>query len=401
MQRRKSFSLMILLGFMVFAMVVPATNTTASVVKSNAVLDVAVVFATGGLGDLSFNDMAKVGLDRAKDEGLCTYVYVEPDEISEYAGLVEKYAADGTHDLIVSIGFDQATAVNDTAKAHPDQKIVLIDMVVVQGNVRSVTYNANEGSFMVGAMAAMVSQSGKVGLIGGMDDWLIREFWAGYSAGVFYENSSVVVVEDFVGDWEDPATAKSLAEAMFAGGADVIFVAAGKSGLGALEAAGEQPLGKYAIGVDADQDHLYKKHILTSMIKRVDLGVYNAIKDISDDDWIKTAANHVNIGNSSIVTMSLAQNGVDISPMKYTYDVVGKNNYDEVNVTIRNAIISNSTGMTPLPKDATELAAWKAKGFSSPYTPEPVNIPTGAPGFELLAVLSGLLAIPMIRRKRK
>lgn len=383
MKRGKIFAISTLL---VLTALLIATNIgiKAEIAKPNQAINVACVFATGGLGDKSFNDMAYTGLQKAKSDGLCSFIYSEPDEIAEYDGLLANYAANTSIDLIVSIGFDQATAVNETAKLYPQKPIVLIDMVVFQGNVRSVVFNAAEGSFLVGAMAGLMTESGKIGFIGGMDIPLIREFWAGYYAGAIYEknNSYIEVFTNFVGDWGDPTTAKSQAETMWAEGVDIIFAAAGSSGLGVLESADEQT-DKWAIGVDADQDYLYPGKILCSMMKRVDIAVYNAIKDEYDDNW-----------TPGIQVLGLQDNGVGISPLKETKDDIGTDNIKEVNVTIRNAIINGD--IVP-PINQSTLTT-----FISDMKIVTKTAPEATPGYELLVVFGALAIIPLfLRRPRK
>jgi len=148
------------------------------VTEINAPINVACVFAasTQGINDLGFNSMVYTGLQKAQTDGLCTFVYAEPTDSSQYPGMLQTYAASGTYDLIVTIGYDQISAVNTTAINYPSQSIVLIDQVVIQGNVRSVIFEEQEGSFLVGAIAGLMTQTGKVGFIGGMDIPLIREF---------------------------------------------------------------------------------------------------------------------------------------------------------------------------------------------------------------------------------
>ncbi|MHA2231157.1 MAG: BMP family lipoprotein, partial [Candidatus Hodarchaeales archaeon] len=337
MLRSRFFAILTLLAFVAMMLPQPMTVTKAETVEPSAAINVACVFATGGLGDKSFNDMSKAGLDKAIADGLMTAwgsgsSYSTPNAIAEYMGLLENYATAGTYDLIVSIGFDQATAVNETAKAFPTQKIVIIDMVVIQGAVRSVVYNTHEGSFLVGALAGLVTKTNRIGFVGGIDNFIIRPFWAGYKAGATYTNRDVEVLENFVGHWADPATGKAQAEALYAAGCDIIFVAAGKTGLGALEAASEQVGERYAIGVDADQDGLYPGDILASMMKRVDLSVYNAVSDVSTGaDWpggIPGLGLHVG---------GLADHAVGISPMTHTQDIVA-DYVEEVNVTLRDKI---------------------------------------------------------------
>ncbi|MHA1225748.1 MAG: BMP family lipoprotein [Candidatus Hodarchaeales archaeon] len=384
MRRTKVISIGIIVTFMVLTMTLPTFRINASTdAPQQTPINVACVFATGGLGDKSFNDLAYAGLQKAEADGLCTFTYAEPDEISEYQGLLENYASNSSIDLIVSIGFDQATAVNSTALTYNNTPIVLIDMVVVQGNVRSVVFNAAEGSFLVGAMAGLMTETGKIGFIGGMDIPLIREFWAGYAAGAIYENNNsyIEVVENFVGDWADPTTAKSMAEAMWADGVDIIFAAAGSSGLGVLESANEQT-GKWAIGVDADQDYLYEGKILCSMMKRVDVAVYNAIKDVYNDEW-----------TNDIQVLGLKDNGVGISPLTYTADTIGTEKIQEVNVTLRNKIIS---GELTVPTDEESLNTWLTT-----YGIVTKTAPASAPGFELLFVLGIFALLPIIKRRRR
>ncbi|MHA2296655.1 MAG: NosD domain-containing protein [Candidatus Hodarchaeales archaeon] len=322
------------------------TVTNTIITKSTATINVACVFATGGLGDKSFNDMAYAGLLKAQADGLCTFTYSLPNSASEYQGLLNGYASSGSYDLIVAVGFAIAPVVNATASLYPSQPIVLIDGVANYGNVGSKLFKHNEGSFLAGALGGLMTRTGRVGFIGGMDIQLIREFWAGYKAGVLYEknNSYIEVFENFVGDWDDPTTAKSIAEAMWADGVDIIFTAAGRSGLGVLESANEQGEGHYAIGVDSDQDYLYPGRILTSMMKRVDLTVYDAIKDASEDNW-----------SSGITTFGLAENHVGLSPMTYTKDKIGHEKIQEVNVTVRNKIID---GNITIPNDSVSLNLW-------------------------------------------
>ncbi|MFX0115790.1 MAG: BMP family ABC transporter substrate-binding protein, partial [Candidatus Hodarchaeota archaeon] len=392
MLRSRFFAILTLLAFVALILPHPTSVTKAETVEPSAAINVACVFATGGLGDKSFNDMAKLGLDNAIADGIMNAwgsgsAYSEPNEIEEYIGLLENYASAGTYDLIVSIGFDQATAVNETAKAFPTQKIVLIDMVVTQGSVRSVVYNTQEGSFLVGAMAGYVTKTDMIGFVGGMDNFIIRPFWAGYKAGAFYVNRDVEVLENFVGNWDDPATAKAQAEALYAAGCDIVFVAAGKSGLGALEAASQQTGERYAIGVDADQDGLYPGDILCSMMKRVDLSVYNAVSDVSTGaDWPGgipgTGGLHVN---------GLGDHGVGISPMTHTQSIVA-DYIEEVNVTLRGQIVSGDI-VVPDNEAAVDEFIEDLGGEED----EGEDIP----GFTLLIAVGALAAVPIILRRRR
>ena len=236
---------------------------------------VGLILATGGLGDKSFNDISYAGCQKAKDELGVDFDYVQPTAIAEYEGYQRDFAKSGEYILIIGIGFDQAEGMSIVATEYPEQNFALIDMVVDNPNVASLTFRANEGSYLVGVVAGMMSETGKIGFVGGMDIPLIRDFFEGYEAGAKWANPDITVSEPvFVGAWADPTKGKELATALIEGGNDGIYSAAGKSGLGALEAAHDE--GVNAFGVDLCQDYLYPE-MVASMTKRVDLAVYEMI----------------------------------------------------------------------------------------------------------------------------
>ncbi len=243
-------------------------------------MKIAVVFATGGLGDKSFNDSSYEGVLKAQKDFGIEFDYVEPTAIAEYEGFLRQYAKTGEYALIVSIGFDQADALSIVADEYPNQKFTIVDMVVDKPNVASCIFNENEGSFLVGAAAGLKTKTNKIGFVGGMDIPLIRKFLAGYKFGAEYVNPNVQVTWKYVGDWVDPAKGKELALAQYEDGADIVYAAAGRSGLGAIQAANER--GQLVIGVDADQCETIQgvpvTTFLASMLKRVDVAVYEMIK---------------------------------------------------------------------------------------------------------------------------
>ena len=254
-------------------------NLTATLAKLAGIqnVKVALILGTGGLGDKSFNDIAYAGLQRAQRELNITFDYASPMAIAEYEGMQTNFAAQvGKYALIICIGFDQADALNKTATAYPNQNFAIVDMAVDKPNVASLLFKANEGSFLVGVVAGMMTSTGKAGFVGGMDIPLIRDFYVGYRAGVEWANTSAQVLSPlFVGGWADPNTAHEEALTLISQGADSIFVAAGKSGLGALQAVHEQ--GKIGFGVDSCQDYLYPE-IKASATKRVDEAVFEMIQ---------------------------------------------------------------------------------------------------------------------------
>ena len=237
---------------------------------------IGLVLATGGLGDKSFNDISYAGVQRAEDDLGIEFDYVQPTDIAQYEGFQRDFARGGNYTLIICVGFDQADALTKIADEYPKQNFTIVDMVVDKPNVASLLFKANEGSYLVGVAAGMKTTTGKVGFVGGMDIDLIRDFFEGYEAGVKWANSTVEVVAPvFVGGWADPTKGKELALGLADLGVDAIYVAAGKSGLGALEAVHER--GILGLGVDACQCHLYPE-IKASMTKRVDNAVYEMIK---------------------------------------------------------------------------------------------------------------------------
>jgi basic membrane protein A len=181
---------------------------------------------------------------------------------------------------VVGVGFSQGSTVEKVSKEFPKQSFVIIDSVVNQPNVQSIVFKEQEGSFLVGMMAALASKTGKVGFVGGMDIPLIRRFQCGYEQGAKYANPKAEVTSNMTGTtptaWNDPARGAELAKAQFAKGVDVVFAAAGGTGIGVYQAAKDS--GKLAIGVDSNQNHLQPGTMLTSMVKGVDVAVYNAFK---------------------------------------------------------------------------------------------------------------------------
>jgi basic membrane protein A len=254
---------------------VPGTSLQNSFTVK-AIAHVGLVMATGGLGDKSFNDISYAGVVRASQELGIDFDFVEPKAIAEYEGFQTDFAKTGKYEIIVCVGFDQNDSLTKVAGLYPDQKFALVDMPCPRSNVASLLFRANEGSYLVGVVAGMKTKTGKVGFVGGMDIPLIRDFFEGFEAGAKWANSTVTVVAPvFVGGWADPSKGKELGEGLVDLGVDAIFVAAGKSGLGALLAAHEN--GILGLGVDACQCYLYPE-IEASMTKRVDVAIFETIK---------------------------------------------------------------------------------------------------------------------------
>jgi len=238
-----------------------------------APLSVAVVVA-GGLGDRSFYDSANGGLERLKAEGFRGTVI----ECKEDASLFEQslIAAAESFDFVVAVGWEFWEPLEAVAPELPDSKFIFVDNELTGiDNVYAITYAENEGSFLVGYIAAKLSETGVIGAVGGEDNITINNFMAGYKQGAAYANPDIKVEISYTADYEDPAKGKEHALALYDKGADVIFQVAGKTGEGVFEAAKEK--GKYAIGVDSDQKYIAPDVIICSMIKEVGRSIYDAV----------------------------------------------------------------------------------------------------------------------------
>lgn len=254
---------------------------------------IAVVYATGGLGDQSFNDSAYRGLNRAEEELGISFNYAEPGAVSEYQNYLRQFSATGQYELIISIGFDQADALSSVSSQFPDQKYAIVDAVVDNDNVASYVYREKERGFLMGAISAMMTSRSEendminpqnvIGVVGGMDIPLIEANVAGFMAGAKYIEPNIKVLHSYVGDWADPAKAKEMTISMYEKDADIVWGAAGRSGLGVIQAAQENDF--YAIGSDSDQGHVAPDHVLTNGMKYVNNTVYLAVEQVINDEF--------------------------------------------------------------------------------------------------------------------
>ena len=243
----------------------------------------AIVFDIGGKFDKSFNESMFNGSEKFKAESGTAYGEFEIANEAQREQAIRNFADQG-YSPIIAAGFAQAAAVEKVAKEYPDLKFAIVDMVVDLPNVQSIVFNEHEGSYLVGVMAAMASKTGKVGFVGGMDIPLIRKFACGYAQGVKAANADATILQNMTGDtgaaWNDPVKGGEITKGQMAQGADVIYAAAGATGLGVLQAAADG--GALSIGVDANQNYLHPGKVLTSMLKRVDVAVYNVMKSGKD-----------------------------------------------------------------------------------------------------------------------
>lgn len=241
---------------------------------------VGIVFDIGGKDDRSFNSAANVGVLRAKKDLPIVLRDVEPGDPTSIEPAQRAFAQYG-YNLVIGVGFAQGPILTEVAKDYPQLHFVLIDSVADSPNVSSLLFKEHEGSFLVGMIAAYKNKTGKIGFVGGMDIPLIHKFETGYREGAKYVKPDITILTNYVGitdtAWNNPGKGRELANSQYEQGADVIFQAAGNSGLGVFDAA--EAYKKFAIGVDSNQNWIKPGYILTSMIKRIDNAVYDIVKD--------------------------------------------------------------------------------------------------------------------------
>ncbi len=286
-----------------------------------AMAEPALIFDLGGKFDKSFNEAAHNGAQRWAEQTGKTYREIELQSEAQREQALRRFAEAGANPII-TMGFAMADPLAAVASDYPDTKFVAVDVTWLEApNIRQIGFAEHEGSYLVGMMAAMASQSGTVGFIGGMDIPLIRHFGCGYAQGAKSVNPDINVVANMTGTtpaaWNDPVKGSELTKAQISQGADVIYAAAGGTGVGVLQTAADE--GILSIGVDSNQNHLHPGKVLTSMLKRVDVAVYDAMK----------AGEDVQTG---VYTMGLAQDGVGVA--------MDENNAELVNEEMNSAIES-------------------------------------------------------------
>ncbi len=276
---------------------------------------VALIISDAGLGDKGFNDLGYSGLKRAiKDFGVSGSPVQDP-QIDTHCAQDLTAAAQGGYGLVINLNYGCGTALPQVAAQYPNVKFVMVDNVVKGSNITSEMFDVQDSSFLAGVVASMLNVNGKarqarghhvVGAIGGVKSPGIDQFLVGYQQGAQYIDKKAKVLVAYANSFADPSKGASLTKSMFSQGATVVYQVAGVTGLGGIKAAKQANL--FAIGVDSDQDYLAPGHVLTSSIKHTDTAVYTAVKD-----YVQGTLK----GNATL-TFGLANNGVAISPMKYT-----------------------------------------------------------------------------------
>jgi basic membrane protein A len=288
------------------------TGLAVSLQPAWAEFKVGLVLDRGGKDDKSFNSSAYEGATRAKAKLGILLKYVESPDDNAFEPMLRAFAL-RDFDLIIGIGFAQKEAIQKVAAQFPNRHFAIVDSQVQAPNVRSLMFQEHEGAYIIGAIAALTSKTGKVGFVGGMDIPLIRRFELGYEAGAKKINPRIAVIANYVGvtseAWNNPPKGKELAVSQYEGGVDVIFAAAGASGLGVFDAAEDKH--KFAIGVDSNQDWTKPGLILTSMLKRVDEAVYSTIEEAKAGKFA-----------GGVKWFGLANKGVDYSFDQYNAKIL-------------------------------------------------------------------------------
>jgi len=301
------FYILLALGFVFFSCEknndIKNGNTTGT--------KVGLVFDVGGSGDKSFNDAAYKGLEKAKNEFGIDFEVIDPGDGSDREAALRKLAAKPDVGLIFGVGFIFTDDITKIANDFPNKKFACIDYSInpdipIPANLIALEFKEDEGSFLVGAIAAMFSKSGKIGFVGGMESSLIKKFERGFIEGAKYIKPDIKVLSGYVGvtgdGFKNPSKGKEIALTQYQNGADIVYHASGLSGIGVFEAAKEQK--KFAIGVDLDQYNEAPGYVLTSMVKKVDEVVYITVKEFIENNF-----------KSGIKTFGLSDKGVD-----YIYD---------------------------------------------------------------------------------
>lgn len=277
--RKKSIYLEILAALLVTVL---GCCGKAEVQESRRVLNIGMILGSGGLGDRSFNDSGYAGLQEAQKLYGIRFETInfssEETNLEELQRLIRQ-----GYDLIIGIGYENAGYIETLAKEYPDHKFALVDTVVEGDNIASITFREQEGDFLMGVLAAMLTKSGKIGFIGGVDIPPVQRIEAGFTQGALYQKKDIKIVTDIAGTFADPEIGKSLAIAQYESGVDIIYNGAGRTGLGIIEAA--KDMNKLTIGTSGDQRYLAPGNVVGNRPKRVDTAILRLIEDLANEKF--------------------------------------------------------------------------------------------------------------------
>ena len=283
------------------AMVTSVSAVPQMVSAADSDLKIGLITDVGGVNDGSFNQSAWEGLEKAGEDLGVEVNYLESSTDADYQPNMETFV-DEDYDLIISVGYMLADATREAAEANPDTKFAIIDDASIDlPNVTSLMFKAEQASYLVGYVAGLTTKTNNIGFVVGMTNETMNQFGYGYCAGAIDANPDITVQQFNANSFADSATGKTMANTAITNGADIVFQAAGATGLGVIEAC--QEAGVYAIGVDSDQSSIAPKTVLTSAMKRVDNAVYDAVQELMDDKL-----------EGGVQTFDLAAGGVDIAP---------------------------------------------------------------------------------------
>lgn len=304
----KSWFFAILVAFQVVILTGCSETEVSSTVEDK--VKIGIMLSDVGLGDQSFSDSAFIGLEQAREELGILFDYREIQDSGDYVtGLRELVEQD--NDLVVGLGFMMHDAVEKVAKEYPNRQFVIVDSVIDLPNVKSVTFKEHEGSFLIGSLAGLKTETDVVGFVGGVDSPLIQKFLNGFEQGVKEVNPNARVVVKFAGDFGNDKLGAKLAQEIIDEGADYIYPAAGFTGVGVIQQAQEQ--GVYAFGVDSDQYFLGEKAVVSSMLKKIDVSMYKIAKELVEtgelsQDNMVLGLNEDGVGLAPIRVVSLTSN---------------------------------------------------------------------------------------------
>lgn len=277
-----------------------ANNETKA--NTNESISAGLIVTDSGLGDDSFSDSAFQGLEQARDELGITFDYREPFD-QDYERHTQDLLKQG-HDVIIGLGYNSQQAIEKLAEENPEQSFVMIDAVSELDNVTSITFKEDEGSYLIGLIAGMKTETGTVGFIGGEKIPVVERFEEGFKAGVKEANSDAQVLSEYAGTFDDDEKGASITEEMVSQGADFVFPAAGFTGIGALKEA--QTQGIYAFGVDSDQFFVAEEAVVSSMLKNVNVALYGVMEQLKEGVELE--------GDSK--TLGIEENGVGLAPIR-------------------------------------------------------------------------------------
>ena len=304
---------------------------------------VGIVFDSGGIGDKSFNDSANAGVQRAAQELGVEVKSADSKSEKDYETNIEGMAEKGCN-VIFAVGFKQESALKAVAPKYPKISFAIIDDVVALPNVRSLVFAEEQGSFLAGYLASLVSKTGKIGFVGGQTSPLIKKFETGYIAGAKTGRADIDASGiKYTESWDDTSLGKLSAASLFSGGCDIVYHAAGRCGLGVISAA--KDANKLAIGVDSDQDGEAQGNVLTSMVKHVDVAVFSTIKDVKDGKF-----------TADVHRYDLKSGGIGLTDFKFTKDKIGDANLKKL-ADLSTQIVD---GKIKVPATDDELKAYLA-----------------------------------------